>query len=78
MSHAFVIGELWDAARRGRIDEVEKLVTAAGDVDAKNRFGCTPLIYAAASGRVRVLELLLDRGADRLISRHPKQESGSC
>jgi outer membrane protein assembly factor BamB len=56
--------ELFIAARAGDVREVRRIVDAGAPVDAQDRYGSTALIMAAAEGRVEVVKLLLDLGAD--------------
>ena len=44
-------------------EKVEALIKAGADVNAKNRYGVTPLSLAAAGGDARILRLLLEAGA---------------
>src|SRR6185312_2616388 len=44
-------------------ENVEALIKAGADVNAKNRYGVTPLSLAAAGGDARILRLLLEAGA---------------
>ena len=53
-----------DAAHKGNIDAVKKHLAAGTDVDAKTRFGDTPLHYATFGGHKEVAELLIAAGAD--------------
>lgn len=54
------------AAGWGRSSLILQLLEAGVDVNARNPFdGDTPLISAAASGKLECVRLLLDRGADR-------------
>jgi ankyrin repeat protein len=39
-------------------------ITAGANVNARNRLGDTPLLIAARNGRVNVLKVLLDKGAN--------------
>src|SRR5437764_2789400 len=55
--------ELMMAASRGDYPTAERLVNAC-DVNARDQFGNTALIYAAAGGHAEVLRLLLRAGAD--------------
>jgi Ankyrin repeats (3 copies) len=56
---------LRDAASQGDLAEVERLLKAGADVNAKNKNGWTPLHAAAGSNlSPAVLEVLLKAGAD--------------
>ena len=44
--------------------EVERLLAAGGDVDARDHGNRTPLHCAAWDGRVTIASILLDHGAD--------------
>ncbi|PTB81746.1 ankyrin, partial [Trichoderma longibrachiatum ATCC 18648] len=58
--HAF-----FAAAKGGHSDVLDLLLETFGlDVNAKNRRGRTPLSWAAQSGRIEEVELLLEHGAD--------------
>lgn len=52
------------AARRGRAESLDLLLTKDLDIDARNRDGQTPLMVAVQEGKVDCVRLLLDRGAD--------------
>ncbi len=54
------------AARSGR-DEVNLLVSAGADINARGEMGQTPLHHAAIWGRLDVAEHLLALGADQSI-----------
>ena len=45
----------------------EKLVRAGAKVDARNRFGCTPLMDAGLANRYDFMEFLLQHGADQTL-----------
>lgn len=56
---------LMEAAEKGNIKEMERLIAAGADVNAKNdRAGWTPLSRAVYNGRVDVARLLIEKGAD--------------
>lgn len=55
---------LFDAARIGRVDMIEPLITAGTNVDAYDQRGFTPLILAAYSGHASAVEALIAAGAD--------------
>ena len=59
-----LVEELWDAARAGDVGRVAKALDAGADVNAGNRYKATALFFAADKGRVDVVKLLLDRGAE--------------
>lgn len=55
---------LFDAARRGDRDAVVSLLDRGVDVNARSRYGVTALGFAAGEGRLDVVRLLVERGAD--------------
>lgn len=60
---------LHEAAREGDVTQVRALLEKkwwrpAPDVNAIDKWGCTPLHYAAESGSVEIAVLLLDLGAE--------------
>ena len=46
----------------------EKIVRAGAKVDARNRFGATPLIDATLANRYEFIEFLLQHGADQTLT----------
>ena len=56
--------EWQSAVERGAIAELERLVAAGADVDARDAHGQTALMLAAMAGDGRVVEWLATRGAD--------------
>jgi len=56
--------DLFAAARAGDAAEVARLLDGGADVDTADRYGSTVLAAAAVNGRLEVVRLLLDRGAD--------------
>src|SRR5688500_5291600 len=61
--------ELWRIAENGAIAELEDVLPQA-DINARNEHGMTALMRAAYHGRVQMLRVLLDHGADPNISRN--------
>ena len=61
-----------EAARRGRIDQLELALPAGQSVDVRDEFGSTLLHEAASAGQGDVIDWLLMRGADV----HARDESG--
>ena len=55
---------LCQAAEEGDIEQVQKLIAAGADVNAKNSYGRSSLHEAAFQGHEDVVELLLANGAD--------------
>jgi ankyrin repeat protein len=55
---------LSDAARKGDVAAVKKLLDEGVNVDTKFRYNRTALSFAADRGHAEVVKLLLDRGAD--------------
>ena len=56
--------ELHEAARRGDLAAVEKLLAAGAQVDAPDGGGATPLYLAAGEGHAAVVARMLAAGAD--------------
>ena len=52
------------AAYEGNIEAVKQHLAAGADVNAKGKYGRTPLHYAASRGLKKIIELLIARGAD--------------
>jgi outer membrane protein assembly factor BamB len=55
---------LWQAARDGDTAGITAALAKGADVNAKSRYDVTPLIFAAGSGRLEAVKLLISRGAD--------------
>ena len=53
------------AALNNKIEAVAALISHGADVNARNEFGQTPLMYASKWGHAKVVEALLDAGADK-------------
>ena len=53
-----------DAAMTGNIEAVKRDLAAGVDVNAKDKYGWTPLHWAAREGHKKIVELLIDKGAD--------------
>jgi ankyrin repeat protein len=57
-------GNFLQAARKGDIESMEKLLKQGADVNAADTQGMTPLLFAAANDHVKAVKFLLDKGAD--------------
>jgi outer membrane protein assembly factor BamB len=55
---------LWDAARAGDTARIASALAQGADVNARSRYEVTALIYAAGSGRLEAVQLLVARGGD--------------
>ena len=53
-----------EAARTGNIEAVKQHIAAGTDVNAKDKYGETPLHNAAHGGHKEIAELLIAKGAD--------------
>ena len=53
-----------EAVKAGNIEAVKQHLDAGADVNAKDRYGRTPLNYAATRGLKEIIELLIAKGAD--------------
>jgi hypothetical protein len=56
--------DLRQAAMRGDAAAVKTLLDAGAPIDAANTYGATALTFACDRGKLEVVRLLLDRGAD--------------
>jgi len=52
------------AVRAGDLAKVKAMLDAGVDVNTKNDYGATALVYAAEKGHVNILKLLIERKAD--------------
>jgi ankyrin repeat protein len=52
------------AAEKGHEAVVKQLLAKGADVESKDRFDQTPLLWAAGKGHEAVVEQLLEKGAD--------------
>src|SRR6185295_18064490 len=55
---------LWEASRAGDTARITAALAQGADVNAKSRYDVTPLIFAASSGRLEAVKLLISRGAN--------------
>ena len=53
-----------EAVKTGNIEAVKQHLDAGADVNAKGKYGRTPLHYAASRGLKKIIELLIAQGAD--------------
>src|SRR5687768_16462498 len=61
--------ELWRIAEAGEIDELEAVLSRA-DINARNEHGMTALMRAAYHGRIQMVRVLLEHGADPNLTRN--------
>jgi len=54
---------LHNAAKAGNLKQVQELLDAGAPIDAKDDFGCTPLMKAAQNDHTEICQLLIDRNA---------------
>ncbi len=65
---AIAQSEVADAAMRGDVDAVRRLLDASADVNARQGDGATALHWAAYGGDVELARLLIDAGADPALA----------
>ena len=63
--------ELWRIAESGAIDELEDVLPQA-QINTPNEHGMTALMRAARHGRVQMVRVLLEQGADPNVVRSDK------
>ena len=56
-------GQWENAARRGSIDQLQRLSASGTDIDARDRYGQTAMMLAARAGHAKVVEWLVEHGA---------------
>jgi ankyrin repeat protein len=56
--------DIWDAAKRGLLDDLQAFVSSGVEPDARDRCGRTPLILASYYGNRSVAEWLIGNGAN--------------
>jgi hypothetical protein len=60
--------DLLAAARKGELARVKELLAKGANIEAKTRYGITPLFYAAWSGHADVVRYLASQGAQVDVS----------
>jgi len=58
--------ELIEAIKSGNRASVEEMITAGADLNQQDKQGWIPMNWAAGSGQLEIVELLLEHGADPL------------
>lgn len=53
-----------EAAKKGDVAELKKLLDQGVNVDSKNKYGVTALGFACSKGQLDAVQLLIERGAD--------------
>ena len=56
--------DVYRAVRTNDLGSLKSLVRTPADANARDEFGETPLLYAAAAGSLEAMTFLLDKGAD--------------
>jgi ankyrin repeat protein len=56
--------DLFEAADKGNLARIQKLIEGGEEVDSTNYAKWTPLLYAANGGHASVVRYLLEKGAD--------------
>ncbi len=56
--------ELLNAAREGHLDVVRNMLDKGVDINTKDGWDSTPMMYAAANGHTDIVALLLERGVN--------------
>ncbi|XP_031638936.1 cyclin-dependent kinase 4 inhibitor D-like, partial [Contarinia nasturtii] len=56
--------ELFNAIRFGNVDVVTRLIENSSLVNAENRDGILPLLFAASKNKMEIIKVLVDHGAD--------------
>ena len=65
---------LWKGAELGNLSVVKRALEAGANVNERDMFGLTALMYAALFGHLEIAELLLERGA--IIDMEIEEEVG--
>ena len=55
---------LHETAKTGDIKPLQTLLEQGADVNARNKYGDTPLHYAVSNGHTEIAQLLINKGAD--------------
>jgi outer membrane protein assembly factor BamB len=56
--------EFWNHVKQGDLEKVKTDLASGVDVNAKNKYGATALLFASDKGNVEMLNLLLQNGAE--------------
>ena len=59
--------ELHSASQGGGVDIIETMLSLGIDINSKDSLGTTPLMVAAASGKMQAVNFLLKKGADPFL-----------
>jgi ankyrin repeat protein len=68
---SYTIDDLFDAIEEDNIENVKLLLSKGVDVNAKDDIGWNPLSLAYKKDKLKIMELLLDNGADTEIKVRP-------
>ncbi len=64
--------DLWRVAETGEVNQLERVLARAGDVNARNKHGMTAIMRAAHKGHEQMVRALLRHGADPNLTRNDK------
>ena len=55
--------QMIEAAKTGKVEQIQKLVSKGAKIDCTDKFGLTPLHLASENGHLNVVKWLVSNGA---------------